>query len=63
MKKVLLLGSTGSIGVSTLDVLKKFENQFEVYALTSNSNIELLLRQIEIFKPKCVVVRNSEKAK
>lgn len=62
MKKVLVLGSTGSIGVSTLEVLRKFEKQFEVYALTTNSNIDLLFHQIEIFNPKCVVVKNMEKA-
>ena len=62
MKKILLLGSTGSIGVSTLDVLQKFDEKFEVFALTSNSNIDLLSRQIDIFNPKYVVVRNIEKA-
>ncbi|PID56593.1 MAG: 1-deoxy-D-xylulose-5-phosphate reductoisomerase [Ignavibacteriae bacterium] len=62
MKKILLLGSTGSIGVSTLDVLKKFNNKFEVFALTANSNIELLQNQINEFNPKFVVVKEKEKA-
>ena len=62
MKKILLLGSTGSIGVSTLDVLKKFQDKFEVFALTVNSNIDLLENQIEEFKPKFVVIREKEKA-
>ncbi|MEE9429767.1 MAG: 1-deoxy-D-xylulose-5-phosphate reductoisomerase [Melioribacteraceae bacterium] len=61
MKKILLLGSTGSIGVSTLDVIRNFKNKFEVFALTANNNIELLEKQVEEFKPKFVVVRNKEK--
>lgn len=58
MKKILILGSTGSIGVSTLDVIRNFKDQFEVFGLTVNSNIKLLKRQIEEFKPKFVVVKN-----
>lgn len=63
MKKILLLGSTGSIGVNTLQVIRKFHNNFEVFGLTVNSNIELLQKQIEEFKPKFVVVRNDLKFK
>ncbi len=61
MKKILLLGSTGSIGVSTLDVIRNFKNKFEVFALTANSNIELLEQQVAEFNPKFVVVRNEAK--
>jgi len=61
MKKILLLGSTGSIGVNTLQVIRKFHKNFEVFGLTVNSNIELLQEQIEEFKPKFVVVRNDLK--
>lgn len=62
MKKILLLGSTGSIGVSTLKVLDEFKEHFEVFALTTNSNIELLQEQIDKFHPKFVVVRDKLKA-
>jgi len=62
MKKILILGSTGSIGVSTLDVIRNFKNKFEVFGLTANSNIDLLQKQIVEFKPKFVVVRNHDKA-
>ncbi|MCB0751901.1 MAG: 1-deoxy-D-xylulose-5-phosphate reductoisomerase, partial [Ignavibacteriae bacterium] len=63
MKKILILGSTGSIGVSTLDVIRNFKDKFEIFGLTANSNIELLQKQIEEFKPKFVVVRNGLKSK
>jgi len=63
MKKILLLGSTGSIGVSTLDVIRTFKKKFEVFALTANSNIELLEQQVNEFNPKFVVVRNKAKYK
>jgi len=62
MKKILLLGSTGSIGVSTLKVLEEFKDYFEVFALTTNSNIELLQEQIKIFNPRFVVVKDKVKA-
>lgn len=62
MKNILLLGSTGSIGVSTLDVLRKFKDNFNVFALTANSNIALLYEQIKEFHPKFVVVREKTKA-
>lgn len=61
MKKILLLGSTGSIGVSTLDVIRNFKNKFEVFALTANSNVELLEQQVDEFNPKFIVVRNEAK--
>ena len=56
-KKVFILGSTGSIGVSTLDVIRLHQNTFEVVGLTANRNIELLLEQVTEFNPKYVVVR------
>jgi 1-deoxy-D-xylulose-5-phosphate reductoisomerase len=62
MKKILILGSTGSIGVSTLDVIRNFKEKFEVFGLTANSNVDLLQKQIAEFKPKFVVIRNIEKA-
>ncbi len=61
MKKVLLLGSTGSIGVNTLDVIRNFKDKFEVFALTANSNIRLLSEQIEEFNPKFAVIKNEDK--
>lgn len=62
MKKVFILGSTGSIGVNCLNVISKFKDEFEVAGLTVNSNIELLLQQITKFKPRVVVVRDKNAA-
>ena len=61
-KKVFILGSTGSIGVSTLDVIRLHKDSFEVEGLTANRNIELLLKQIQEFNPKYVVVKDENLA-
>lgn len=60
MKNITILGSTGSVGTQTLEVIKNLN--MNVVALTTNTNIELLEKQIEIFKPKLVCVYNKEKA-
>jgi len=62
MKKVFVLGSTGSIGVNCLNVISNLNNDFEVAGLTVNSNTELLLDQIKKFNPKVVVVRDEKAA-
>ena len=61
MKKISILGSTGSIGTQTLDVVRNIEG-FEVKALSTNKNIDLLEKQIEEFHPKKVAVMDEEKA-
>jgi 1-deoxy-D-xylulose-5-phosphate reductoisomerase len=58
MKKTLILGSTGSIGINTLDVIRKHPDKFTVSALTINTRIDLLIPQIQEFKPELVVVVN-----
>jgi len=58
MKKLLILGSTGSIGINTLDVIRKHSEKFSVSALTINTRIDLLIPQIHEFKPELVVVVN-----
>lgn len=62
MKKVLILGSTGSIGVNSLNVIREHPEKFVVAGLTANSNIDLLEMQIREFKPKVVSVRNKNNA-
>jgi 1-deoxy-D-xylulose-5-phosphate reductoisomerase len=62
MKKILILGSTGSIGINTLNVIRKFPDKFKVCALTVNTRIDLLEPQIREFKPELVVVKNKELA-
>jgi 1-deoxy-D-xylulose-5-phosphate reductoisomerase len=51
-----LLGSTGSIGTSTLDVVRRWPERFGIYALVAGRNTELLARQISEFRPQVVVV-------
>lgn len=60
MQKIAVLGSTGSIGTSALDVISVFSDKFRVTALSTYSNIGLLLEQTKRFRPKavCVVDRN-----
>jgi len=55
-----LLGSTGSIGTSTLDVVRRWPERFGIYALVAGRNVELLARQIAEFKPKIVVVADEQ---
>lgn len=62
MKKITILGSTGSIGVSALDVIGKNPQLFQVEALAAGRNIKLLKKQIEKFKPKVVAVSTKESA-
>jgi len=56
MKNISILGSTGSIGVSTLDVIVKNPSRFRVLALSAGKNLKLLKDQIDLFKPKAVSV-------
>jgi len=62
MKKVALLGSTGSIGVNTLEVISNFPEKFKVVALSANSNVDIVKEQIEIFHPEIVSMSNHESA-
>ncbi|MDH5364791.1 MAG: 1-deoxy-D-xylulose-5-phosphate reductoisomerase, partial [Dehalococcoidia bacterium] len=52
MKKIAILGSTGSIGQQTLDVIRALPDELRVLALTGNKNLKLLERQIKEFQPK-----------
>lgn len=61
-KKVIILGSTGSIGTQTLDVIRQYKDQFEVVGLACNSNVLLLSRQIKEFNPKFVAVADEKAA-
>lgn len=56
MKKVSILGSTGSIGVQTLDVIRMFPRKFKVVALSAGNNLKLLKEQIDEFYPAIVSV-------
>lgn len=58
MKRVAILGSTGSIGTQTLEVIAENPDQFKVEILTANNNHKLLIQQAIKFKPNVVVVVN-----
>jgi 1-deoxy-D-xylulose-5-phosphate reductoisomerase len=62
MKKLSILGSTGSIGASTLEIVSSHPEKFEVVALTAGNNLNLLKRQIEQFSPRVVSVITEESA-
>ena len=63
MKKIIILGSTGSIGKQTLEIIKKNKNKFRILLLSTDKNINLISRQIKTFKVKNIVVTNKKKYK
>jgi 1-deoxy-D-xylulose-5-phosphate reductoisomerase len=60
MKRLAILGSTGSIGVNTLDIVRGFPESFEIIGLSAGTNIPLLKSQILQFRPKVVSVLTQE---
>ena len=58
MKRIAILGSTGSIGTQALDVIDRHSDLFEAYILTANNNVELLIEQARRFQPEIVVIAN-----
>ncbi len=62
MENIAILGSTGSIGRSSLDVMDKLSHRFRVVGLAAGRNIQLLKKQVEKFKPKIVSLEREEEA-
>ncbi len=60
MKRIAVLGSTGSIGTQTLDVIRKNKDKFSAFALVANNSYEKLYEQILEFKPKYAVIVNND---
>lgn len=60
MKNIVILGSTGSIGVSALDVIKTLGTGYEVLAISARSNTDLFLKQLLAFKPKYAVINSRD---
>ncbi|MDR1881745.1 MAG: 1-deoxy-D-xylulose-5-phosphate reductoisomerase [Prevotella sp.] len=60
-RNIAILGSTGSIGTQALDIVRENPDRFEVYALTANENIDLLIRQVREFSPEVAVIANESK--
>ncbi len=59
-QRIAILGSTGSVGTSTLDVVARHPDKFEIFALTAATQVELMLAQIVQFKPKFAVMASVE---
>lgn len=57
-KQIAILGSTGSIGTQTLEVISENESLFEVYAITANNQVDLLIEQARKFNPEMVAIAN-----
>ena len=62
MKTIVILGSTGSIGTNTLDIVDRFPEEFRVAGLTAGSNDEKLEEQIRRFKPRVVALSDASAA-
>jgi 1-deoxy-D-xylulose-5-phosphate reductoisomerase len=57
VKRIALLGSTGSIGVSTLALAREFPDQFQISGMVAGQNLKLLAKQVKEFSPKCVAIK------
>ena len=62
MQNVTILGSTGTIGAQTLDVIARHPQRYQVFALTANTNVSVLLKQCLDFKPKYAVLLDAAAA-
>ena len=56
MKKIAILGSTGSIGTQTLDIVRNFKDELEVVAMAAGTNVDLMEKQVREFRPKVVTM-------
>jgi len=63
VKRLCILGSTGSIGTSTLDVVAAFPDRFSVATLAAGRNLDLLEEQVRRFEPQCVAVADADLAR
>ncbi len=62
MKKIAILGSTGSIGTQTLDIVRNYKEELEVVALAAGNNVSLMEQQIREFRPKVAAMWSEEAA-
>ena len=62
-KKIIILGSTGSIGTTLIDIIKKNQNKFVVELLTANKNSKLLIQQAKILKVKNIIITDYKEFK
>lgn len=57
-RNIAILGSTGSIGRQTVDIICEYPDKFNAYLLTANSSVDLLVQQAQLLKPKYVIIAN-----
>ena len=57
-KKIAILGSTGSIGKTTIEILKYKKNDFNIILLSANSNYKTIKKQLNNLKPKYFIINN-----
>ena len=62
-ENLVILGSTGSIGVNTLEVIKMHQDMFNVFAISANSSVEVLISQCEKFNPNYVHISKDDEFK
>ena len=62
-KKLLLLGSTGSIGKSSLNIIRNYKSKLAIVALSTNKNIRLIVKQSKEFKVKNLIINDYESYK
>lgn len=60
MKRIALLGSTGSIGVSTLALVREFPDRFKISGMVAGQNLALLAKQVKEFTPQCVAIKDEQ---
>jgi len=60
VKRIALLGSTGSIGVSTLALVREFPDRFRICGMVAGQNLALLAKQIKEFSPECVAIKHEQ---
>ena len=60
MKNITILGSTGSIGVQALNIIKNHRDEFNLIGISANENVDLLLEQAKLYNPKYVCIANEE---
>ena len=61
MKKISLLGSTGSIGANVLDVIERNPEKFQIFGMSAGNNVDLFAKQIRKFKPRVVALFDTKK--
>ena len=60
IKNIAIFGSTGSIGVNSINVIKKFPDKFSIKCLSANKNIDLLIEQTNVVKPECIIISDEK---